>query len=548
MRSVILGLLDLLQKGFRIFGVDYEHLRTIVEAKLMMDDRRHIIGYRRQQVAEPKNTFLTTFLIYLLFGCFPALMIVYFPSLTLALIFFYSYLMMMITMTLITDFSSVLLDTSDNTILLPRPVDSRTLFVARIVHIFAYLTQLTFGLSVAPMIAVGVFYKVTVLLTFITGILLSVLFAMALTNTLYLLVLRFASEEKVRNIINYMQIGMTILVVGGYQLGPRMIARMEGQSFEIDRWSLLIPPAWMTGMVEAVQIHNWDGLHIALSTLAFVMPLAAVYFVNKYLSPAFSRKLTLLDATEKQPATNRTSPRRRPAARRLSEWLTKSDTEQSVFDLVYTLLGRDRKIKLKTYPAFGYLIVFAALFLIRGPHAFGEGQYFHLFMIYMILLILQMVINEISYSDNYKASWIFYAAPVARPGEILTGTFKAVFVRFFLPGYLFCIVVVLFIWGATLNIAIDLVTGFLNVLILLLVMLILKDHHIPFSQAPAMRAQTGRFARMLFLTLPMFALGFLHYTIAQWPMVLAAGIPIQITAVFLLSRLYRSVEWKDVKQ
>lgn len=548
MRRVILGLLDLFQKGFRILGVDYGQLRTIVEVKLMMDNRRHVIGYRRRQAAEPKNTFFTTFLIYMLFGCFPAVMIVFFPSLTLSLIFFFSYLMMMITMTLITDFSSVLLDTSDNTILLSRPVDGRTLFVARIVHIFAYLAQLTFGLSVAPMIAVGVYHTVPVLLAFIAAILLSVLFALALTNALYLLILRFASEEKLRNIINYLQIGMTILVVGGYQLGPRMIARMEGQSFEIDRWSLLIPPAWMTGMVDAVRTHNWDSLHSGLTILAFGMPLAAVYVVNKYLSPAFSRKLVLMEAAGKRPAAKSASSQRMPLSRRLSGWLTTSDTEQSVFELVYTLLGRDRKIKLKTYPAFGYLIVFAGLFLIRGPNAFGEGQYFHLAIIYMMLLVLQVAINEISYSDNYRASWIFFAAPVPRPGEILIGTFKAIFVRFLVPGYLFCTVVVLFIWSATVNIAIDLVAGFLNVFILLFVLLNLKDHHIPFSQAPAMRAQTGRFARMLFLTIPMFALGFLHYTLAQWPMVLAAAIPFQIVAVFLLSRLYRKVEWTNIKQ
>ena len=546
MSAFILRLLDFFQRIFKTLGVDYHQLRTIVEVKLKMDDRRHIIGYRHRQAAEPKNTFFTTFLIYLVFSCFPAIMIVYLPSLTLSLIFFYSYLMMMITMTLITDFSSVLLDTSDNTILLPRPVEGGTLLVARIVHILAYLTLLTLGLSVAPLIAVGIYYKAAVLLTFIAGILLSVLFALAVTNALYLLILRFASEEKVRNFINYMQIGMTILVVGSYQLGPRMVARMGGQSFEIDRWSLLIPPAWMTGMVEAVQFQQWDNLHIGLSVMALVLPLAAVYIVNRYLSQAFGRQLVLMDAPEKRPSTRRAPSQRMWLARRLSRWVTKSVTEQSAFELVYTLVGRDRKIKLKTYPAFGYLLVFAALFLIRGPNAFGEGEHFHLSVIYMILLVVQVAIHEISYSDNYRAGWIFFAAPVSRPGELLTGAFKAVFVRFFIPGYLFCSIVVLFIWGATFNIAIDLVAGFLNVYILLLGLLILKDRRLPFSQAPATRAQAGRFARLLFLTIPMIALGFLHYTLSRWPMILMSAIPIQIVIVILLSRLYRSVEWKDV--
>lgn len=548
MSAVVLGLLDLFQKVFKILGVDYLQLRSIVEAKLLMDNRRHVIGYNRRQTAAPKNTFLTTFLIYILFGCFPAAMILFFPSLTLSLIFFFSYLMMMITMTLITDFSSVLLDTSDNTILLPRPVDGRTLFVARIVHIFAYLAQLSLGLSIAPIIAIGVYEETTVFLAFVAGILLSVLFALAFTNALYLLILRFTSEDKIRNIINYLQIGMTILVVGGYQLGPRMIARMEGQSFEIDRWSLLIPPAWMTGMVEAVQSDTWDGLHAGLTFLAVSMPITAVYLVNKYLSPAFSRKLVSLESTGGQSAVQPMRNTRIPFYRRISGILTSSRTEQSAFELTYALLGRDRKLKLKIYPAFGYLAVFAGIFLIRGPQAFGGGQYYHLAMIYMILLVLQMVMREIAYSDDYKASWIFFVAPVAKPGEILAGTLKAVFLRLFLPGYIFIMVAVFITSGTSTAIIIDVIAGFLNICILLLLMLILRDQHIPFSLAPSMRAQSGRFARMLLTTVLMLAMGLLHYTLIQWPMILLAAMPVQVAVIILLSRQYRSVQWNDIKQ
>ena len=70
------------------------------------------------------------------------------------MIVFYTYIMVMISMTLITDFSSILLDTSDNTIILPRPVDSRTLFAARLTHILLYLGQLGLGLTVIPAIVV----------------------------------------------------------------------------------------------------------------------------------------------------------------------------------------------------------------------------------------------------------------------------------------------------------------------------------------------------------------------------------------------------------
>jgi ABC-2 type transport system permease protein len=235
MDSFILGILDLFRKAFIVFGIDYDQLRSLVEVKLTMDSRRHIIGFQRRRRKEPRNTFFMTFLVYALFGSLVGLVIMTLPSFALSMLFFFSCLMMMITMTLITDFSSVLMDTSDNTILLPRPVESRTLFAARVIHIFAYVAQLTFGLSLVPVLVVAVYFDARVLGIFSVGIVLSVLFSISLTNALYLFIIQFTTQEKIKSIINYLQISMTIAIMGAYQLGPRMILRMEDKAFHIDR-------------------------------------------------------------------------------------------------------------------------------------------------------------------------------------------------------------------------------------------------------------------------------------------------------------------------
>ena len=60
--------------------------------------------------------------------------------------------MVMTAVALISDFTSVLLDTTDNAILLPRPVDARTLAVARLTHIALYMLLISVSLSLATLV------------------------------------------------------------------------------------------------------------------------------------------------------------------------------------------------------------------------------------------------------------------------------------------------------------------------------------------------------------------------------------------------------------
>ena len=150
MEKLLLQLLDLFSWAFRIARIDYDKLRAIVATKLTMDNRRQMVGYLRKGKKEPSQTFGLALLFYVALGGSIAFAMYIIPSFIHSMLVFFTYIMVMISMTLITDFSAILLDTSDNTIILPRPVDSRTLFAARQIHILLYLGQMAVALSVIP--------------------------------------------------------------------------------------------------------------------------------------------------------------------------------------------------------------------------------------------------------------------------------------------------------------------------------------------------------------------------------------------------------------
>jgi ABC-2 type transport system permease protein len=553
MNNFLLKILDLFQSLYRLIGVDYTQLRAIVNIKLIMDNRRQLVSYKRKENAEPSNNFVWTVFFYSLFGIFIAFALFAIKSFMVSMTMFFSYIMVTVAMTLITDFSAILLDTSDNTIILPRPVNGRTLFMARVTHILLYLGQLAIGLSAAPALVVLIKYGAVALLIFIVTTILSVVTALVFTNALYLLIMQFASAEKLKNVINYFQIVVAVFIMGGYQLLPRFLGRfdLDDYVFEIQWWSFITPPIWMAATLQAWHYKIFDFPHITLAGLALVVPIAGYYLVNRYLTPVFNHKLGALSGgIEPSPSTTQ-KKQKANFITKISQWVTTNSLERGAFELVFNIIGRDRKIKLKVYPVYGYIIVFGLIFMLQGRHEDFATTWqnlpttkYHLMLLYLTFMILQVALNEIPYSDDFKASWIYYAAPLQRPGDILTGTLKAIFVRLFVPGFIAISIFVLAVWGIT---AIDdIIFGFFNNLIMLVAWCLLNKRSLPFSMPPNARNQSGTFIRSMMTTILIGALGLTHYALTNWPLILMGTIPLQIITIYVMLNQYKKTTWEKL--
>ncbi len=552
MNKFLLAFLDLFRFMFLRLGIDYAQLRAIVEIKLTMDNRRQIISYNQKNKKDPGNTFLISLAFYALFGMFVSYAMYSIPSFVLSMVVFFSYIMVMVVMTLITDFSSILLDTSDNTIILPRPVDSRTLFAARLIHILLYLSQITLGLSLAPTIVVFLLYKGVVLTFFLIGIILAVFCALFITNAFYLLIMQFFNEEKLKNIINYFQIFMAVFIMGGYQILPRMMERidMANFTFEIKLWYYLLPPAWMAGMMEAIHLNRFDTPHIILIALALSVPVAGTYLVNKYLTPIFSKKLGSLGGETQRKEKAKTE--KHSLLENFSTWITSTPCERGAYNLIYKILGRDRKIKLKIYPAFGYVLIFGFIFLLRGREDLATtwanlpNTQYHLVLLYLTFMVIQVALYEIPYSDDFKASWIYFSAPINTPGEILSGTLKAIFIKLFLPAFMLISLFVIVVWGASgLD---DIAFGILNNYLMLLLLAAISKRQLPLSMAPNVRGQAGNLMRGILIFMLIGILGAGHYLLTQfsYSFILLALIPLQLGAIYFLQRAYKKTSWREI--
>jgi hypothetical protein len=534
-------------------GVDFERLKIIAETKLLMDRRRVYMNWRSRQQKENSNPLLITLIIYTVFGLFAGISIMGFKSLVLSMIIVHSYILFMMTMTMITDFSSVLLDTTDNQVILPRPVNSKTLFIARLVHILVYLLQFTIALSFFPIIFIFIVYGPMVGLASIGTILLTVAFAVFITYLLYALILRFSNEQKVKDIVGYFQIFMTIFFAVGFQVLPRLISfEALTQDFELHTYSYFLPPVWMAMTLESVQELNFDAIHLLMIACAVLLPLFTFWLMFKYLAPSFANKLAGMnaDAGDKK-VTAVYIQKRNSLSERLSTLLCRSKAESAGFEMVWKITGRDKAFKLQFYPSLAYMLVFIFVFVFKSGREVSNlweslpGTKLFLVFTYLPMLSIASAIGFIAFHENFQASWIYQATPVAKPGEIISGALKSLFIKFFIPVYLILMVFACFVWG--LPVVDDFLLGFFNNLAIFLLIANLNEHYLPFSRQQNAKQQSGRFVQVILQLFIIGALVGLHWLLVltyEW--LTLCVLPVAIIGCHLLLKRIQKLPWVKI--
>jgi ABC-2 type transport system permease protein len=549
-KKILWRMVNLLHPLLERQGIEADKMYCIVETKLLMDSRRVYRQRRQRPGAEPVNQLQLSLLMYGLFGLVTALMIEAVPSFLLAMIIVHTYIIFMLAMTLIIDFSAVLLDTADNQVILSKPVNSRTLYAARQVHILIYLLQFTLALAICPLVVTFIKYG------FLTGLglcltsMLSVFVAVFLTFFLYMGILRFGSEEKLKEVITYFQIGMTIFFTLGYQLMPRLIRFSAlGTGFEPHGYLYLLPPVWMAETLEALHDGRYDTLHLAMAGAAVGFPLLLLFVVNRFLAPFFAARLATMQTGGERPAAGARHAKRAwsPVWSRIC---CVSPAERGAFELTWKITGRDKAFRLRLYPSIGYMLVFVFIFVFRGgQHAATtwaqlKDTHQYLWMIYLPVFMLSSSQWIVSFSDNHEAAWVFAGLPVPRPGELLSGTLKALFIKYALPVFGLMYALAAWIWGW--RITGDFGFGLLNVYLCFLLAAVLSPHYLPFSRKPNTQLQTGGVASAILRVVVILALVGLHYLVLGKPLVMYVLMPLLALGCRLLARNLQGLTWNKI--
>ncbi|MFB6319502.1 hypothetical protein [Saccharicrinis sp. FJH54] len=502
MVELLMKLIRLMRPFVRMLGADVTQFEAIMHAKLNVDFRKQPSSLNTSQ--KRKMTFGKQLLFYGLFGIFTGMIFIQTKDVIFGFTIYYSILIVMLTTILLTEFSSVIFDEDENDIYLPRPVSSRTLLLTRLAHVQTYMGLIGGAMSVPGLIIIILTQGGLMVLGMIISVVIASWMALLFCMLLFQVLSKFISGERFKDTLNYLQIGIAILIMGGYQLLPRMFEVISpDQAIMSDSWwTYLVPTIWLAGFTRlfATFTSMYDLIMAGITILFTVL---GSVLVVRFMSTGFSTLLNTDDKSEKKkkPDTDRIRPgvkyRLRNAARNI---LCVTEMEKAGWQMTMSVTKRDRKFKQSVYPAFGYILIMSIVFLKPDfKDFFGSLQNLGGTSRYLIFIFMGFfgvsTIYQLPYTDHAGAGWIYQALPASDKKHLQTGAIKAMLYKFYIPVYLMFFIIVSLIWPV--NVLIYLLLGAVGTALYAVLGEIFMKNPLPFTQARDMQRKGGMTLRMM---------------------------------------------------
>jgi hypothetical protein len=469
-------------------GADFTQLMTLLNTKLTLDFRNGPSAF--QMSGRKKQTFGTQLFFYAVYGVLMAAITYSIHDLLISLSMFFTVMMAMLAMTIISEFTTVIFDSRDNNILLPRPLNHRTLLLSRLIHIQFYIGYIALTLSLAPGIVVAVKYNGLTFLVYFLAVGLCTWLTLIFTTFIYLLISKTVEGERFKDIITYAQVIMGILIFAGYQLLPRVMNAnlLNNSVMTVHWWTYLYPPVWLAALVRISLLTGITNQVVLLSILAVVLPIAGAGLLIRFMSKGFENILG--EGSSENAAPAKQSVMKRDRLKNIKNIFCTSDTEIAGWDLAAATTRRDRKFKQSVYPYFGMMIVLALVIL--KPDLKNLSGSLHEIPGYSKFLFLTLIgfagsiaVSQLPYTDTPEAAWIYKALPLNEHSHILSGAVKAMLIRYCLPVYLLITLPALWMWG--LKTFPQVLLGGFGIVLLILLTLIIQKMELPFTQIREMQ-------------------------------------------------------------
>ncbi|MDF2948415.1 MAG: hypothetical protein K0R07_429 [Sedimentibacter sp.] len=431
MEFISLKILDKFQILFNKFGIDYDIMRTILKTKLILDTRRTpVIAEQSKKKSSEKTSLMQGYFFHFIFGVFLAFFIYFIKDEMIRMIYFAGAFFFMTTLYLISDFSFVLLDTKDKNILLTKPLDSKVVSMAKVLHILVYMFRLNSFIAGPSFISIVMLNGAGAIPLLLLEILLMDLLIFLITAFIYLLILRFFDGELLRNIINFIQILLTILVTVGYQIAVRMIdfTDLQNLHYSFEFANFFNPILWFGAPFEIIFNGGTDIYLYVFTVLLIIVPLISFAIYLK-LSKKMESLLLKLDGQGNE------KPYKHKFELILGKLLTRNETVKQSYHFTNAVLRSDRSLKLKIYPALstGILLPILMIFNMGMRGQIIEPTGYEYLYLYFNLLILPSVLELTLYSSASKGAYVYVSSGFANLKELYRGILLTVAVRLFVP-------------------------------------------------------------------------------------------------------------------
>ena len=429
----VLKILDMFRKLFEKCNIDYPLMREVLYVKLLMDERRVVTIFSDTEMKKG-NPFIRSLWLYALYG-FIVLFFVFGNAYMLQMSIIFGVAMFILMTALIADFSTIILDVRDQAVMQTKPVDQRTIGVAKFMHILIYTVMLTGALTAVPILFMLFVHGVLFTILFVFMMLLLLLFSITFTSLVYIFVLKVFNGDRLKGMITSIQIIFAIGVIIGYQIIIRTYGVIDLEAAYLFKWwHIFLPPMWFAAPFELIMNKNGSQAVILLSLFSIVITAIAIFLYLKFMPTLQNQLHKLLETSSVQ------RDKKFSLENGWAKLLNRTRKTRTYFQFVYKIVDREREFKLKVYPSLGIgcVLPFLFLFSIVGDNSFEDIMISNLYLcIYFMQLFIGIAVYTFQFSGYFRGAWIFNMSEESVTYPLYEAVIKVFLVKLYLPMFLF---------------------------------------------------------------------------------------------------------------
>lgn len=472
-------------------GVDYDQWLALTRAILKRDfrTRSSTVARGNRGPATGGRALFGQAIFFSVFGVILSIAIVVSKDLFFVGLIMCAYVMFMVGTAVLLDHSSALTASDDYAVLGFRPVSSRTYFAVRLTNVVIYILMMTTMVAYIP---IGALFISHGAMAGVAGFF--ALYGAALSVALALLLgyaglQRLVGANRLKQMLSYVQLVMSFGVYGGYFLISRVVSKSFLAQFTLSKtwWLLALPPAWFASYFDFAQgtLTPVVIVPVAVSVTALML---MSYALTGKLSEGFADRLG-----ESTVASTRTASSA-PVRPNKAGWLFRGGEARAMALLIRSQFRNDQKFRMGVLTILPLTVLYIFQGVTRNAGLSSRTLPGEEFMLvgFAIMMFPTMLKMQLTRSDSFRASWIFFAAPVDRATLIRAS--KNVVVAVFLVPYLLFVMAAMSwathdVVGAVTHIGL---VGLISHLVLQLTVLL--EPELPFSKPTDKSRSTSFFA------------------------------------------------------
>lgn len=454
-----LKVLDLFKPLFNGLKVNYEKLRAILKAKLIMENRRTSAfsnsfsgqesNSKISQFFQNSNFFKRGYILFLIYGLILAGLCASIDDIKIRYTVLFAVGMFLFFAGIIVDFTEVLIDTRDRDILLYKPVGEKEINLARLISLIIYVVKLALIMFGPALLLTLVKRPQEVPILLVEVVMLSVSLVM-FEYIFYYVLFRIFKNLNIKSIITTVQVLIFVVLMIGFQVFGHIVDKeMAIKIFSSEAFKYLFIPMWFTGPFELLY-GNFETINIIYTVLLIVFFIGFIA-INTAISKDFEEILSKKDKV----IINKKSSF---LQRLTNKFFAKNDMERAGVNMVFWMKGSDEKLKFQLGSISLMIIVYPLIFLFA---AFKKGSdpmadmvlrdhaRFVTLINYMSSMMALGIWQILNYATNYKASVIHLITGNLRLKEFRNGVKKGgLFSFIFVPVLINAMLMSLFVKNA----------------------------------------------------------------------------------------------------